>query len=183
MTFLSKAQGLSGVVSRPTWTGAPSSLQSVVKDLSYFSYLARHKRGGGKRMHGTISPSTRCGLFILCSCSSSLLTEVFLAHRQQTQSLCSSVSHYATDLLPKFWSFTELTIEFISSVENGAVLPATLRWNSCKSCGRKSWLRAWGWDGRAAQPTTAGWPRRSSDGASAPSCPFTQNLMAQCVVR
>lgn len=84
--------------------------------------------------------------------SSSFLTKVFLDHRQQTQSSCSSVSHYVTDLLPKFWSFTKLTIEFICSVENGAVLPATLRWNSWKSCGRISWLRAWGWDGRAAQP-------------------------------
>lgn len=72
--------------------------------------------------------------------------------------------------------FPELTIEFICSVENGAVLPATSRWNSWKSCERLSWLRAWGWDGRAPQPQhTLLAPRRSSDGASAPSLSFHPN--------
>lgn len=40
-----------------------------------------------------------------------------------------------------------------------------------------------GWEGCPATKHTAGWPGRSSYGASAPSSPFTQNLMAWCVVR
>lgn len=105
MSFLSRAQGLSEVVSRPIWTGAPSNLQSVEKDLSYLSWCftlqgTREEEAGGCTAQPPQTLSVACSSS--ATASSSFLMEVFLEHRQQTQSLCSSVSHFVMDLLPKF---------------------------------------------------------------------------------
>lgn len=54
-------------------------------------------------MHCT--PSVACSSSATAS-SSSFLMKVFLEHRQQTQPLCSSASHYVIHLLPKFWSLS-----------------------------------------------------------------------------
>lgn len=126
---------------------------------------------------------------VLClfsaTASSSAGTKVFLGHRQQTQPLCCSVNNDVTDeYCQNFDHLPSWQWNAFSQWKQGCSLP-----HEGKTAGRAmgGWARLEYEVGKGGLPShnssSAGWPRRSSEVASALACPFTWNVKATCVVR